>query len=177
LRFIGPNITKTVAEGYSTPYRQCPTKTKASINRFAHIVPGIPDSILDPRSGFLWRMIEGLIGPEHLTNINAQASLARRDVEVRKCWSGEEIKKENAEKRGHGGAGTDRASSAPRQVMVVFGQDDPLLPEFRQILVDMVKVSKLVTNREGDWIDGAGYYPMEQAPDVSAKSIDNLLKG
>lgn len=177
LRFMAPNITKTVAEGYSIPYRQCPTKTKASTNRFAHIVPGIPDSILDQRSRFLWRMVEGLIGPEHLTNINAQASLARRDVEVRRWWSGEEIEKENAEKRGPGGAGTDRASSAPGQVMVVFGQDDPLLPEFRQILVDTVKVSKLVANREGDWIAGAGHYPMEQTPDVIAKSIDSLLKG
>lgn len=38
LRFMAPNITATVAERYSTPYLQNPTKAKASINRFAHIV-------------------------------------------------------------------------------------------------------------------------------------------
>ena len=71
LRFMASNVTKTIAEGYSVPYQQSTTKTKASINRFAHLVPGIPDWILTQRSGFLWRMMEGLSGPEHFTNINA----------------------------------------------------------------------------------------------------------
>lgn len=90
-------------------------------------------------------MIESWIGPEHLTNIK---SLSRRNVRVRQWWSGERFEKgeDNQEGRLLGSIESDRAhpATAPKLVMALFGQDDPLLPEFRQILVDTIKVSKLV---------------------------------
>lgn len=65
---------------------------------------------------------------------------------------------------------------APERVMVLFGQDDPLLPEFREILVDTIKVSKVVESSEGPWIPDAGHYPMEQKPEVIARCIGEFLQ-
>ena len=83
---------------------------------------------------------------------------------------------ERVEKRGDTGSGPENARSAPEQVMVGFGQDDPLLPEFRQILAHTIKVSKVVSSPHGDWISAAGHYPMEQKPELIAQSIDFFLK-
>ena len=181
LRFMAPNITAAVAEGYSVPYEQSLTKTKASINRFAHIVPGTPDWVLGLRGTRLWRVAEGLIGPKHLTNLNAQAALARRNVTVRKWWSKEKTERSAGSEKELlllDVADMDRRDFAvpPEHVMILFGRDDPLLPEFRQILVDTIQVSKVVESSEGPWITGAGHYPMEQKPEVVARCIGELLQ-
>lgn len=175
LRFMAPNLTTRICDGYSTPFRQHPSQSKASINRFAHIVPGTPDLILAQRQRPAWRMLEGLVGPEHFT-INAQAALACRDVQVRKWWCGETLKDGCGNGKVRFDPDMDRVRSAPGRVLILFGRDDPLLPGFRRVLVDTIKVSRLVQNDEGGWIDGAGHYPMEQKPELIARSINEFLE-
>lgn len=168
LRFMAPNITATVAAGYSLPYKSNWKISKASLNRFAHIVPGLPDWILKRRQTRFWRLIEGLIGPERFTNINAQSRLALRNIAVRSWWRDEptvEVAKHDFRP----------SSTAPDRVGVLFGRDDPLLPGFRRVILDTVKVSQLVTGTKDGWLDGAGHYPMEQKPEEISRILNAFL--
>lgn len=192
LRFMAPIITYTITEGFSIPYRQHPTKARASINRFAHMVPGTPDMILSFRNTRPWRLFEGLIGPAHMTNISAQASLADRNVEVRRWWRSDVLNEENlasstssfsssssgssdSEKRVRFDANTDRTYGAPERIMILFGEDDPLLLGFRSVIAKTIKVSKHCESPEGKWISDAGHYPMEEKPELIARSIDEFV--
>jgi hypothetical protein len=60
--------------------------------------------------------------------------------------------------------------------MTLFEYEDPLLPKFRQIPADTIKVDKFVRSSEGDRITGAGHYPMKQKPEVVARYIDEPLQ-
>jgi pimeloyl-ACP methyl ester carboxylesterase len=152
LRFMAPNLSVASARVYSEPYRQSMFKTKASIGRFSHLVPGLPDWIYSLRQTNTWRLIEGLLGPEHLTNVNAQALLAGRNEWVRQWWSG------------HGDGKTPTTRNAPEAVMILFGRDDPLLPEFKHVLENTIRVGQVVQAAEDGWLSGAGHYPFEQKP-------------
>ncbi len=174
MRFMAPNITATIAAGFSSPFEENPAKSKASINRFSHMVPGLPDGVLQQRESRLWRIVEGLIGPEHLTNISAQAWLARRDIGVRRWWSGGMLDDTDDEKRMRFVA---ESFSTPARAMVLFGRNDPLLLEFKHVLTDTIKRATLVSGLNGGWIAGAGHYPMEQKPEVVARSLVDFLEG
>ncbi|KAK5038129.1 hypothetical protein LTS07_001598 [Exophiala sideris] len=160
LRFMAPNISVKTARAYSAPYSQSMFKTKASIGRFSHIVPALPDWIYDIRSTDSWRVIEGWLGPEHFTNLNAQASLAERNRHVRGWWAGEFDDK--------------NSRNAPEKVMILFGREDPLLPEFKPVLEQYIGVSRVVRPADGGWLPGAGHYPMEQKPKEIACCIAEL---
>jgi len=64
------------------------------------------------------------------------------------------------------------------KVLVAFGRDDPLLPDFKQILMEGIgnAKEKSVIRPEGLWIDGAGHYPMEEKPETCARLILEFLK-
>ncbi|KIY02770.1 uncharacterized protein Z520_01235 [Fonsecaea multimorphosa CBS 102226] len=160
MRFMAPNITSTIARAYSWPYDSTPMSAKASINRFSHIVPGLPDFILNLRSTYLWRLIEGLLGPERFTNITAQARLADRDRAVRDWWFGarssshshaEVISREDVSSESdllttvNGTTSSPQAAIPPKNVFVVFGPDDPLLPDFKCILEKSIKVTTCIS--------------------------------
>ncbi|KIW54163.1 hypothetical protein PV05_06543 [Exophiala xenobiotica] len=162
LRFMAPNMSDKALQVYSQPYAQSPFNTKTSINRFSHIVPGLPDCIYGLRQTHIWRTIEGLLGPEHFINLNAQAWLANRDQEVREWWSS---------------SGDDKAAArAPESVMILFGRDDPLLPEFKNVLERSIRVSRVLQGGEAGWLPGAGHYPMEQKPKEIAHCLVQLLE-
>jgi pimeloyl-ACP methyl ester carboxylesterase len=165
LRFMAPNMSVKASEVYSQPYAQSLFNTKTSISRFSHIVPGLPDCIYDLRQTCMWRTIEGLLGPEHFTNLTAQAWLANRDQEVREWWSSSSL-------------GNDKgaAARAPESVMILFGRDDPLLPEFKNVLERSIRVSSVLQGGEAGWLPGAGHYPMEQKPKEIAHCLVQLLE-
>jgi pimeloyl-ACP methyl ester carboxylesterase len=154
------------SEVYSQPYAQSLFNTKTSINRFSHIVAGLPDCTYGLRQTCMWRIIEGLLGPEHFTNLNAQAWLANRDQEVREWWSSSS-------------SGDDKAAAAraPESVMILFGCDDPLLPEFKNVLKRSIQISRVLQGGEAGWLPGAGHYPMEQKPKEIAHCLVQLLEG
>lgn len=108
MRYMCPEATSEVISGYSAPY-SATTRSKASIGRFSHIVPGLPDVLLGLRRAAWWRAVEGLLGPRNFTNINQQAGLAELNISVRKWWSAGNI---------------DSKNSRPR-VSISFREDDP----------------------------------------------------
>ena len=64
----------------------------------------------------------------------------------------------------------------PEHVMALFAWEDPLLPRFRQIPAETIKVNKFVRSSEGDRLTGAGHYLMEQKPEVIARYVDEPLQ-
>jgi pimeloyl-ACP methyl ester carboxylesterase len=158
MRFMCPEATSEVISGYSAPYA-AGAHSKASVGRFAHIVPGIPDLLLGLRRAVWWRVIEGVLGPENFTNINAQARLAGLNVSVRKWWSPEDI---------------DCKNTLPR-VSIAFGQEDPLLKDFKGVLERTLGLDVGGPPMRGTWISGAGHYPVEEKPQTVAQLILRFL--
>ena len=117
MRYMCPKATSEVVSGYGLPYA-AGAKSKASVGRFAHIVPGMPRALMEWRGSHYWRLLEGLLGPENFTNFNAQAKLTERDESARKWWAGED---------------TIPCERLPK-VAIVFGEDDPLLRDLKKVL-------------------------------------------
>ncbi|KAF2453805.1 haloalkane dehalogenase family protein [Lineolata rhizophorae] len=152
MRFMAPEITPADAAGFAAPFARTGAKGKASIARFAHIVPALPDAVLGAaRLSRAWRLAEGVLGPRRLTNVNAQARLARRGEQIRNFWR--EVP----------------AGWAALRVKIVFGRQDPLLADFKDVLER--GISERVRDGGGVWIEGAGHYPGEEQPAEVARWI------
>jgi pimeloyl-ACP methyl ester carboxylesterase len=149
MRYMCPEATSKVISGYSAPY-SAGKRSKASIGRFSHIVPGLPDVLLGLRRAVWWRAAEGLLGPKNFTNINQQARLAELNISVRNWWSSEDI---------------DSKNSRPR-VSIAFGEDDPLLKDFKGVLEKTFGLDAGGRPIRGTWISGAGHYPVEEKPET-----------
>jgi pimeloyl-ACP methyl ester carboxylesterase len=149
MRYMCPEATSEDISGYSAPY-SASTRSKASIGRFSHIVPGFPDVLLGLRRAAWWRAVEGLLGPKNFTNINQQARLAELNISVRKWWSSENI---------------DRKNIRP-QISIAFGEDDPLLKDFKGVLEKTFGLDNEDRPVKGTWIPGAGHYPVEEKPET-----------
>ncbi|KAL3490040.1 Alpha/Beta hydrolase protein [Aspergillus germanicus] len=150
IRFITPTIAQSDVEAYSAPYKGLPRSTKSSIERFSHIVPSLPRVILHrARNLRLWKLLEGLAGPSHFDTLNTQARLSAQDELVRRFWSSKE--------QAHG-----------FQVAVVFGDEDPLMRDYKNVLVREIAPELMVKwAPRGLWIPGAGHMPVEdKAGDV-----------
>ncbi|OCL12178.1 haloalkane dehalogenase family protein [Glonium stellatum] len=147
MRYMAPLITADVARGYEAPYIHQAVEIKASISRFAHIVPGFPDWFLDNlRNSKYWRLFEGLCGPAKFTNFNAQAQLAERGHTVRRFWKS--------------------CSAGGWRAAVVFGNEDPLLRDFKGVLEDTIDKNAQVSIAGNGWIAGVGHYPVEERPNT-----------
>ena len=159
MRYMSPIVTSTVIEGYSAPWSAGP-KAKANVGRFAHIVPGFPDGLLGLRETGFWRLVEGFLAPQRFTNVNAQASLAERNVGVRKWWA-------NA---------SDRKNHT--KVAIAFGENDPLLKGFHNVLaetIDPILMDHEFSTSHGSWIGDAGHYPVEERPSDVAVLVSDFV--
>ena len=86
MKYMSPTASYQTTRGYSAPFSS--PKLKASVTRFAHIVPGLPDFMLEGARGwYAWKIMEGLFGATRFSNLNMQARLARRGQSVREYWS------------------------------------------------------------------------------------------
>ena len=176
---MAPNITGKIANAYDSAYEYHSPKAKASIGRFSHMVPAMPDLIYKSRDSSWWMVLEGL-RPQLLTNINAQARLARLNSEVRKWWDGSERTASNLPTSSDSNTSNEsrslaRTKAIPKRVMILFGRDDPLLPEFCQVLTQTIKIGRPAHSPIAGWLSGAGHYPMEQRPESIVKSMDALM--
>lgn len=160
MRYMSPQTTSTAMDGYCAPFTTG-VATKASVSRFAHIVPGIPDFVLSLRAHDLWRMVEGLLGPPSFTNITAQARLAERNRFVRSYWAE---------------SSAELQDEVRPQVMVAFGHDDPLLVDFKDVLVHTIEPSLQLHALGGEWIERAGHYPTEDRPLEVARLIQRFVE-
>ncbi len=159
MRYMCPEATRDIIAGYCAPYT-AGIHSKVSVGRFAHIVPGIPDVLLKLREGTAWRIAEGLLGPENFTNVNAQAFLAQRNVEVRQWWAS---------------GGSQHENVTPR-VSVAFGRDDPLLKDFKNLLDETLRLKVSGQRSSGTWISDAGHYPVEEKPEAVARLIQQFME-
>ncbi|EAW13696.1 haloalkane dehalogenase family protein [Aspergillus clavatus NRRL 1] len=159
MRFLSPNISQKDLEGYTAPYQQLPGSAKSSIYRFSHMAPVVPRIILNcMRQTWLWKLAEGLAGPSHFDNLNAQARLAVRDGEIRSFWK-------------------SSAKAQQLDLAVVFGDMDPFLKDSKDVLVRSVN-PRLMANWApyGVWLDGAGHYPTEEKPAVVGDLVARLAR-
>ncbi|KAI4124066.1 MAG: hypothetical protein LQ347_005875 [Umbilicaria vellea] len=160
MRYMCPHATSKTMDGYCAPF-EAGAATKASVSRFAHIVPAIPDYILSFRAHYLWRLVEGLLDPSSFTNITAQARLAERNRFVRSFWAE---------------ASAELQDEIRPQVMLAFGRDDPLLLDFKDVLVHTIEPNLQLRALGGEWIDRAGHYPMEDRPLEVARLISRFVE-
>lgn len=160
MRYMCPNLPQTEIEGYSAPYNGLPVSTKASVFRFGHMVPGFPRILLlRARYTRIWKMVEGLCGPVHFSSLNAQARLAERDIELRQFWM----------------RGTDTAGNDAQRAVVVFGEDEPLLKSYKDIIVRTIHARFRVDwAPNGIWLPDAGHYPMEEKPGEIAELVEKF---
>ncbi|RLL94680.1 hypothetical protein CFD26_104466 [Aspergillus turcosus] len=159
MRFMSPSISQKDVAGYSAPYRNLPANAKSSVYRFAHMAPATPRIVLTSfRSTWLWKLVEGLAGPSNFDNLTAQARLALRDDEIRGFWKSSE-KARNLE------------------VAVVFGEKDPLLKDYKHVLVRSIDPRIMVDWAPyGTWLEGAGHYPAEEKPKAVGDLIARLAR-
>jgi hypothetical protein len=130
---------------------------KSGVSRFAHIVPGLPHIVLHKMSRWMvWRLLEWLFGPASFTNLTAQARLAKRGVGVRQFWF-----RDGAERPGEK-AEQGNEEQRPR-VAIASGREDPLLVDFRDVLVREIDTTLQLPLHDGGWIDGESHYPSEDA--------------
>jgi len=157
LRFMAPSTTHYAAHGYEVPYTVSGVASKASVTRFAHMVPGFPDFFLSTvRHHWLWLAFEGLCGPEKFTNFAAQERVAELGTEARKVWS--------------------ECGDRGWKAMVIFGKDDPLLVDFKQVLEDVIDQQAQVRAPVNGWIYHAGHYPTEERPVPVCDAVDEFIK-
>ncbi|OKL58047.1 hypothetical protein UA08_06810 [Talaromyces atroroseus] len=160
MRYMSPHLSQEEIDGYSAPYSGLPVSTKASVFRFGHMVPGLPRFILlHARHTQLWKLLEGLCGPVHFSSVNAQARLAERDNSVRPFWA-----------TGDNGGAVEKD---PTRVLVVFGDDDPLLKSYKDILSQTIHPKFTVDwAPTGIWLPNAGHYATEE----KAKEVLDLVE-
>lgn len=157
MRFMAPNATAAAIRGYEAPYASSGVRSKASVSRFSHIVPGFPDFFLfGIRYLPAWLAFEGLCGPDKFSDFAAQEMIATLNGDVRKVWKS----------CGEGGW----------KAMVVFGRQDPLLKDFKTVLEKLIDKEALVDAPWGGWINGAGHYPVEEKPIAVCEAIDTFVE-
>lgn len=144
MRFMAPNISTHVAKGFAAPFN-C-IKSKATVKKFAYLVPGMPEFIYRLVESNFGELIDGMCPRNACSSLWAQARLRIRDKSVRVAW---------------GSGGLDVKAE------VAFGVLDPLLIDFFDVLIGTIETK---CNRpRGYWIGGAGHYATEERPDDIAK--------
>ncbi|KAL4930264.1 haloalkane dehalogenase family protein [Aspergillus undulatus] len=162
LRFLAPHLSEADINTYTAPYNDLPRSSKASIERFSRIVPSLPRFVLFTlRQTKIWRILEGLLGPEIFDTLNTQARLSAQDDQVRSYWSNK------ADEVG-----------ASAEVAIVFGVNDPLTRDYKSLLVRTVHPERMVKwAPRGLWIPGAGHLVMEVKPGEVAGLIARFARG
>ncbi|KAL3470297.1 Alpha/Beta hydrolase protein [Aspergillus californicus] len=150
MRVISPSLSKADAEAYSAPYEGLPRSAKSSITRFSHIAPNMPRFIHYRLRQFrVWKILEGLCGPAHFNTLTTQTRLAAEDDQIRGYWAAKDADAQPSLNRG-------------TKIAVVFGHRDPLVREYRKVLVKVINPDLMVDwAPRGLWIPGAGRMPVE----------------
>lgn len=98
------------------------------------------------RQTYIWKLLEGLAGPNHFDSLNTQARLSAQGDQVRRYWSLRQYDDET-------------------EVMHVFGDKDPMLKDYKNVFVQAINPERVVNwAPRGLWIVGAGHMPMEGKP-------------
>lgn len=102
-------------------------------------------------------MLEGLCGAENFDNLDAQSRLAYLDDSTRNFWA-----------RGE--------SKSYIKIALAFGDMDPLLIDYKGILLDTINARLMVHWAvDGIWLSGGGHYPTEEKAEHIASLISRLV--
>jgi pimeloyl-ACP methyl ester carboxylesterase len=102
------------------------------------------------RSGIL---LDGVCPSMVFSSLYEQTQLRQRDIEIRKFWG---------------------SGEANLKVFVLFGRNDPLLRDYKDLLVESIKTRKQKT--KGLWLDGAGHYPTEERAEDIANMFNRFIQ-
>lgn len=160
-RFISPEISQRDDEGYGAPYQHLAAFAGPSVEHFAHMGTGIPQFILrDLRETPLWKICEAICGPRNFSALNALALLSERDENARRYWQKERRDDSN------------EATESSLKSVVVFGECDPLVKDYKETLVNVIGKNNMVDwALDGIWLQNAGHYPTEDRPEDVAQLI------
>ncbi|KAL4922119.1 Alpha/Beta hydrolase protein [Aspergillus aurantiobrunneus] len=160
VRFLAPHLSQEDIATYAAPYRDLPRSSKSSIERFSHSVPSLPRFVLfNLRQTYTWKVLEGLAGPEHFDSLSTQARLSAQGDQVRGFWG-------------------DRQDDNELDVLVVCGDKDPIVRDYKSVLVRSMHPEHMVHwASRGLWIMGAGHLPMEERPGEVAGLIGKFAGG
>ncbi|KAI0471642.1 epoxide hydrolase [Xylariaceae sp. FL0804] len=150
--YMAPEVDHGTTEGYSSQFSG--PREKKAVYRFAFLAPGLPSPVYEAfhrtRAGL---MLDGLCPPETFSSLHEQLRLRLRDRETRAYWG---------------------SGRAPFKVALVFGHEDPLLRDYRDVLHSVIRT------KEGEpdamWLKGAGHYPNEEKPTEIAKRFVALVR-
>ncbi len=98
--------------------------------------------------------------PENSTNNNAQAFLVERNVTVPKRWA----------------SGDCQPETKTSRVSFTFGQDDPLLRDFGNLLDLTLRWGAGGQHTSGTWISDACHYPVEEKTERVSKLIQRFVE-
>lgn len=154
MRFMSPHLSLREIQAYGGPYRGLSCNAKSGVHRLSHMAPVTPRYVLRfVRETYLWKLVEGFLGPENFSDLNAQARLAGMDQDLRIFWKSRRPDKLNQ--------GTEKRF----KVAVVFGEKDPLLKDYLGVLVRGINRRYMIDwAPSGCWLKRAGHYPMEERP-------------
>ncbi|ODQ55508.1 alpha/beta-hydrolase [Saitoella complicata NRRL Y-17804] len=138
MRFMSPTISAVNVSGYGAPYLN--RRHKAGVGVFAHMIPWMVDGVYKARKGWVWRLVEGLVPESWMDNFHKQARLREMDLQLRNVYSSPKTSPTNKHK-------------------IVFGRDDPLLADFKDILTHTLE--KGSESKGSVWVKRAGHYPLE----------------
>lgn len=167
IRYMNPlEATSDICRGYAAqfdprfhsppPYPTLEPVTKVVVQRNSHTLPGLPDWFLfNVQSHWTWRLLEVLVGPDRCSNLHWQAIIAKRDAADRDYWR--------------------RCSAVGWKAGLVFGVDDPLLPEYKQVMESILPSDAKVDMPGTGWIQGLEHYPATKA-DAVADRIEYFLE-
>ncbi|KAL4805417.1 Alpha/Beta hydrolase protein [Aspergillus unguis] len=159
-RYLSPHLSAEEIKNYTAPYSGLPRASKASVLKFSHTAPSLPRVLLFKiRQTTPWKVLEGLLGPQHFDTLNTQARLSAQGDQVRRYW------------------GSQREGDDTK-VAVVFGDKDPLVKDYKTVLAQTIHPNRLAKwAPRGHWIRGTGHMPMEGKPGEVAGLIARFARG
>ncbi|KAL5342034.1 Alpha/Beta hydrolase protein [Aspergillus crustosus] len=171
LRLLSPNISASEVNGYTSPYKSLPRSAKSSIERFSHLPLSLPRFLLFTlRNTYLWKIAEGLLGPAHFETLNTQSRLGATDDQVRRYWgtSGQTPSTKNA---------TENADIRKLEVAVVFGEQDQLVRDYKNVLVRGIHPERMVGwAPRGVWLSRTGHLASEERAALVAGLVGRVAR-
>lgn len=150
MRFMSPSITCRIAKSYAAPFLS--PRSKAGVTRFARLVPGLPQVAYDIFEGSLGRLLDGTCDEASFSSLFYQSRLRNRDKDVRAYW---------------------KSGESRLKVEIAFGDRDPLLGDFYQILCDGIRTK--LGKPEKCLLRGGGHYAVEEKPQEIVQALEVFI--
>lgn len=152
VRLMAPfTTTSPIAQAYAAPFSGRIPKT--GLYRLTKLIPAMPDIVYGFFQSPLGLILDGICQPDVFSSLHGQVRMRQLGLVMRDYWS---------------------SGQAAPAVRVIFGQSDPLLHDFRDVLLRTIRTSQ--GEAQGAWIQGTGHYPTEEKPHVVARHLIEFVQ-